>query len=146
MNLTWRPSLITQALVDLLEINKASIGLQQVFYGHDAIVSATPAVTIGADNLTRQLYQTGHTFKVESMFDIVVYYSSFGNNEFNTKQCDEFAESVVGLLEVDLTLGGLLVTGYVLGIDPAGTSTSGTSIMKAGRLQYKAISQGRLGQ
>lgn len=142
---TDRIEVVTQAIVDLLKANNAS--LQNVldgdiYYGDQQKYPRTPAIGVESGSLIRELDGRGGKGVTLNTFQVfcLCYISKVQSVQVSRKEADDFAGDVADVLHSDITLGGLVIHGYVTRIEP-GFSIRGGELMRAARVTWQGISK-----
>lgn len=144
MALTKNMSEVVQALVDLTRANWEAIelpGPECVYYGQQVQYTKTPSVSYIGGTTTRELTQTGMQATITFPVSIIIYHAQLKDvMEVGGKVLDELAEKLVGVLDTDKTLGGLIVHGLVVRSEP-GYASQARSIYRASRLSWSGFSK-----
>jgi hypothetical protein len=124
---------------DLIDTNKATIGLESVWYGDEDFAAPYPAAVVMAGGITRD-YVATRTFEVILQVTIFVIHADMSvSHKIRTRQDMLFAESVVDFLHTDYTLGSNVINGYVASETPGvinrakGNGVVSTSLAWIGR-------------
>lgn len=139
---TKKPSVIGQYIIDLLQDKWNDIPLadkDDVYYGEQSRYPRTPAIAVVVGAATRTLTQTGMQATIEFPVVILVMHSPIQNIEKTAKENTEQAERVIDILDVDKTLGGLVVHGMVETIEPGQTMRG--ELLAATRLSWNGFSK-----
>jgi hypothetical protein len=142
--MTWKPSLVAQALVDLFESNKSSLGLTDVWFGDQALIPRTPAVAVELPTVSRELTDTGMMTTNRFETALFVYHSELQDINKTRKEASELAEDCVDLLDTKFDLDGTLIHGHVESIEP-GYAQRSNAMYQAVRLNYVGLTKTRLG-
>ena len=146
MPLTKDPSVVIQALVDLLRTNWETIETPSetdIYYGDQNRYPRFPSLSVVNIGTDRPLYQTGLQMQVEFQAYVLVYHAIIGSESDLKKKCDERSEIVVGVIESDRKLGGLVVHGHVTRMEP-GVASRG-DLLTATRLTWEGQSRAQVG-
>lgn len=145
MPTTDRVSLVVQAHVDLITSRKATLGLADVWYGDQSRLPRTPADCVDAGPMERTLNRATGKGGTENTFRIyhLIYLGKVQDVQANLKQAQELAESIMTVLHEDITLGGLVLHGFVTTIEP-GFVRKGDALMKVQRLAWHGMNQTRV--
>jgi hypothetical protein len=149
MALVWESSVVTQALVDLIEDAHVPADLKAVFYGDVALIPKVPAVAVQPGSRRRTFNQTGLQYEIVFQTLITVYHSQLSDIQDVTKDVDELAEEIEATINAARLLpdgdgAQRIIHGYISEVEP-GYATRGTSLFVAHRLTHTAISRHRVG-
>lgn len=136
---------ITKAVFDLLTAKKVQLGLKDVFYGDQMLIPRTPAATVESGPFTRNLDGVslkGVTNNTATVI-IILYIDKIRDNQTNLKDSELLSEAVMDVLHLDVTLGEVVLHGYVHEITP-GSVRKGTSLMRASRVTWQGITRTRI--
>ena len=143
MPLTPSLSVIANKLFVKFNDNKIDLGLEDVYYGDQNRVPVTPALCIEPETKTNTLKSAFRTVNVEFKVYIIVYHSQVASPQDNRRNADALAEALETFVHADRDLGGL-VTHCMIDEIASGYITKGTTLMRASRLTFSAISQNQL--
>jgi hypothetical protein len=119
---TDRTTVVAVALRDLIRANKGDLGIEEAYYGNHAMVPKSPTVVLRPGRKTRAL--KGVSFpggRTENQLVVLVDVMSaevLNSEEESRLALDTLAENVEKLFYVDVTLGGLVIHGFVDDWDP----------------------------
>jgi len=136
-------SVINQAIVDLLKAD-TSLGLNDVFYGDQTGTPNVPAATVEIGSTERAYNQTGLQTNLTVDVSIVIYHGKLADVQTIKKELDQFAQAVEDCLHQDNTLGGLVISGIVISVEP-GIAVVGRAQYYAHRLIWEAMIKERIG-
>lgn len=142
MPLTDSAVVVAQYVFDMVEYNKAALGIEAVFYGDQSKYPVTPAAAVEPAIKRRVLVGAPRRSENTLQVFVMVYVGRIGDNQINTKDADTIAEAVEALIHTDPTLGGLVVNSMVESIEP-GYANRG-AVMRASRLTLTALSKTQL--
>lgn len=145
MSLTDKISLVNQAHFDLLDSRKIALGLADVFYGDQALIPRTPTVCVDAGSMDRDLNGVSAKGTTENTFRIyhLIYVGKVQDAQLNLKQSQQLAEAIMDVLHEDITMGGLVLHGYVRTIEP-GYVRKRDGILKVERLSWQGMNKTRI--
>lgn len=142
---------ISKYLQNWLNANKASLGIQNVYYGDQELIPKTPSVCVQPGNLVRTL--SGALWQADTITSILimVYHGEIQSKQINQAECDAFAIAIEDFLHTDHYLSNvaidaqapLITSGFVSSIEP-GSIRRGGKLMFATRLTYTAFSKTRI--
>lgn len=139
---------ITQALVDKLTTNSASLGLKGVFYGDQDKLSATPIACVEPDMKDNISISPFRKLEIEMTIYIVVYHSLVESAQLNRKDADNMADAIETLIHLDKGLlrldGTARVTHCYIKRIASGYVKKGSSVVRASRLTFSARTQNQL--
>lgn len=139
MTLTTKTSVVTQAIIDLLEANSVSLGLKQVFYGDEELIPKYPSVGVDPGPLRRNY--TGESLRTDNNFTVylMVYHGAIRSAQITRKAADVLAETIVDLLHTNVRLGEgsaqLLIDSLVTVTEP-GFAKRGNELLQTTRIQW----------
>lgn len=134
---------INQAVIDVLK-DDLSLGLKDVFYGDQGAVPFTPSATVEVGPTERSYNQTGLQTNRIVHITILVYHGLLADVQTIKKELDEHAQAVEDVLHQDNTLGGLVISGIVISVEP-GVIQTGNVQFYAHRLVWEAMIKERIG-
>lgn len=147
MPLSDRLTPIVLNTVDLLRqpANLASLGIREqgdVFYGDQMLIPRTPAVCVEAGPLNRELSGIGGKGRTTNTITVFLlcYIARIQDMQLTRREADEFAEKIMDILHQDVTRSGLVVHGFVTGIEP-GYATRGDTNMRAARITWTGMTK-----
>lgn len=145
MTHTSKLTVVTQAAFDLVNANKIALGLADVWYGEQLRIPDTPAVAIESGNVHRELAGVGAQGRVLNTFTIYIigYLSKLEDNQITRKEVDELMEAVEAKFTADVTLGGVVIHGFVTDFEPGYTTRQGDSY-RVCRLTWQGITKTNL--
>lgn len=119
---TDRSTVLALGLKEIVEANKLDLGIQQVLYGDQLMVPGSPAVVIRAGRKRRTLRGVAAPGgKVDNSLTVLVDVMAadvLSGEEASRLAVDTLAENVEKLFYVDVTIGGLVIHGFVEDWDP----------------------------
>ena len=136
---------VTQAIFDLMASRKIQLGLEDVWYGDQTLTPRTPCLTVESGPFSRTLAgvslkgTTDNVIRVE----LIIYISKIGDTQVNLKDSEVMAEAVMDVLHEDVSIGSLVLHGYVTAIEP-GRIRKGNSMMRATRISWQGITKTRI--
>lgn len=143
-------SVLTQTIVDLLEDQKESLKLHDVFYGDQQLIPFVPAATVEANNKVRSYNQTGLHTNVDISIFITVYHGKVQDRQITQKEIDERVQAVEAALHQNTKLtttanpDGYVINGLVSAVE-SGVAQKGRELFLAHRLTWTAIVKERIG-
>ncbi len=140
MTLTQRLSVVSQAIIDLLEANKESLGIEDVFDGDMSLIPRTPAIAVVMDSKDRTL--SGAPNRVDNTFSIylMVYHGKIQDIQINQRAAVVLTEEIELLLHADNTLGGILIDSRVTAVQQ-GAVDRGNSKLRTSRMTWYGMSK-----
>ncbi|MHA2047127.1 MAG: hypothetical protein ACW99G_20235 [Candidatus Thorarchaeota archaeon] len=141
MPLTDKPSVVNQALVDLLVKDWEGIGCElksDIYYGDQSRYPRFPSISVEAAPTERVLNQTGLQQRILFTSSIMAYYGPIVNAEERWKESDELAERVIAQLHTDRRLGGLIIHGHPTNSEPGFVNRGG--LLTVHRITWEGIS------
>ena len=146
MAFTDKASVVAQAILALLEANKDSLGLDQVYYGDQLNIPNAKCAVVRVGRKTREragVAGPGGRFMNIMPVTISVYNSTVADEGNARLVVDQLAEAIEDLLHQDITVGGLTLDGFVSEFDPDPVFRAG-SMFRTVQLTYQARSKTNL--
>jgi hypothetical protein len=137
--LEWRAPVITQRIVDILTESADELAIKGVFYGYQQLIPEFPAISVESGRKARGGNST-HRFEITFSVLMMLEHGKIQSTEINKKESEELSELVEAKLHEDLTLGGLVIFGYVASIDP-GVRFRESEMIRATRLTWNGLSR-----
>lgn len=138
-DLTAKVSVVATKVHDLLEENKVSLGLQDIYYGDQDKIPRQPAC-VEAGSKGQELNGAPRRTAVTMEVFVIVYHEKVADNEENQRKAELLAEAVEDLLHQDSALDGLVIHSMVTSNEP-GYVVRGGAQVKASRLTFQCTSQ-----
>lgn len=129
MATTDRGTVVAAFILDLIEDNKVTLGVDTVLYGiHDKIPTGIcVAVTTGRKTRAREgVASPGGQTRNRMITLVTVYNSRIGDEGTERLFVDQLAEEIEALIHQDITLAGIVFDCFVEDIDPGFTYKQGT--------------------
>ena len=105
-------------IVQLLDDNKATLGLKYVAENDEELIPEYPAVLVQTDTLNREIHAT-QMYLVQFMLDIWVLHADMTESTAVRSRTDiELATNVRKLLHENSTLDGHIIFGFITGEIP----------------------------
>jgi hypothetical protein len=144
MTLTTRATVVCQYMIDNILKPSPIFAAADVYYGDSDLIPRVPSVTVEPGNKGREFTGTG--LRADIAFEVVlmVYLCSAEADHQDQLSADELAEDVEALINADTTMGGLVVNGFVDGVEQ-GFALRQNEVLKAARLTWQGRSRHRLG-
>lgn len=142
--MTKYPSVVWQALVDLLRTKWIDIPLNQpddVYLGEQSRYPRTPAVAVVMTTTNRVLTQTGMQATISFNGYALVIHAPIQNVSFTNLEVAKQTENIVDILDGDKSLGGLLVHSFVVSSEIGVLGTGGGELMITTRLTWAGFSK-----
>lgn len=128
MTQTYKGSVVTKYIRNLLEQNAGSLGLRAVLYGDQEVIPKAPAACVVPAVLRRNFNQTGLQTDNNFELSILIYSSDLRASTENIQEaCDELTERVMDLINVKGSpanrglggdqFGGILMEALTIGIE-----------------------------
>lgn len=134
---------VNQAVIDVLKAD-LDLDLKSVFYGDQGAITHTPSATVEINTAERSYNQTGMQTNRVIQVAILVYHGILADVQTLKKELDEYTQAVEDVLHKDNTLGGLVISGIVISVEP-GTVAAGNVQFYAHRLIWEAMIKERIG-
>ena len=135
---TSHSSELGNAIFNLIEANKISLGLADVFFGEQKMLPRSPAAVVDLGRKRRELAGVsapgGRTM---NNMDIIidVHSAKVAEEALARMELNLLAEAVEDLLHVDTTMGGIIIHGFVRDWDP-GEAFINNSMFRTVRMMY----------
>ena len=144
MTLTDSLVAIVDYQIDLLKSNAGLLGLNEVYYGDQNLIATVPAVCVEGQRKTRDM--SGTSFRSENLLrtTLLVYYSQMQDVNATQRDVEILAEQIEEVLHTDQTMGGLVVHGRVIELEP-GYAVRERVYLRACRMTWQGISLTHLG-
>ena len=132
-------------IVQLLDDNKATLGLKYIAQHDEDLIPEYPAVLVQTDNVRREFHAT-QTWRVEFMLDLWVFHAQLSASAATRSRKDiELATAIRKLLHTDKTLGGHIVDSLVDGEFPGITGrVIGTNLVSIVTTRLTWVGQNRV--
>lgn len=134
---------VSKYLYESLEAEKDSLGFKAVWYDIEGLAPTTPAVIIEPQNKSRAISNTGHMVENTFQVSIILLHSRMASKSETNEESLEFAEAIEAHLHSDKTLGGLIVHGYVTGLQQGSVNLQRT-LLRATALSWQGMSKTRI--
>lgn len=138
---------VTKAIENLLKqpAHMATLEIadeKHITYGDQQKIPATPFLTVESGPKVRELTGIGGKGRTDNRFTVFIlcYISAIRSVQLNREDADTFAEAVELILHSDVTLGGLVVHGYVTSIEPGYATRSG-ELMRVARITWQGLTK-----
>ena len=104
----------------LLETNKASLGLQDVWMGDQTLLPRTPAACVLPATVNTDYAGAGAGRYMQSVIDVsvLVYHAKIQDTQENELEVVHAAELIASKLSEDATAGGLVLNSLVRSVEP----------------------------
>jgi hypothetical protein len=139
---TDKPTVVSQYIYDILSDNAAmrTLGLEDVWDGEQNLIPRIPAISIVVGSYSREL--TGVPFRTDNVFTIflMMYHAKIQDIQLNQRECNARAEAVMDFLHTDKTMGGNVIHGYVVAMEP-GYLAVGRSMTYVTRLTWTGLTK-----
>lgn len=147
--LVWQSSVITQAIVDLLETNHVPQDVRAVYYSDQARIPEVPAAAVMSGNRGRNFNQTGQQYEMAISTYIMVYHGTVGDLQILTKDTEELLETLEATLNAarklpDSNGDARIIHGLVSNVEP-GFAERGKALFVVHRMTHTAISRHQVG-
>jgi hypothetical protein len=130
-------------LQNLIESNKASLGVQDVYYGDQANIPRTPTVCMEPGEKTRSPNGVPRRTLVTITNYLIVYHSEVASMQTVRLEDDQLAEAIETLVHTDATMGGLVIDSLVASVE-SGYLQRARAMFRASRLTVSATVQEQL--
>ncbi len=127
-------SVVATYIQDLLAETE-SLQLTDVFYGDQELIPRTPAACVESGLYSRQYAGVPLRTENEIIVNILVYFAKIQDVQVTRLQCDQKAEDIMRVLHANVTMGGLVINGWVSSIEP-GYSMRNKVLMRSARITW----------
>jgi hypothetical protein len=127
-------------LHNVLDENKADLGIEILYKGDQQKISAAPAVCTEPGPKRRELIGAQRQMSVNNDLYILVYVGTVDDPAVNTEDAVKLCEDIEDLLHAHAQMGGLVIHSYVQAVEP-GYATRGTRLMRAARMTLTTLAQ-----
>jgi hypothetical protein len=132
---------IAEAMVENIEDWATELGIEAVFYGDQSLIPQVPAVCVDPGPMTREYTQVGFKTTNRITLYIMVYHGPVQTTMLNRKECDQLAVDLMNKIHTDSTLGGLVINGLCVSMEPGASAMENQEFMRAHRITWQAISK-----
>lgn len=140
MPLTDKLSVVGQGIYSLIDSHKndAGIALKELYYGDQQLIDKVPAVAVETSSMTRELGGIGGKGPTNNVFTVylICYLSKLQSIQATRLQVEQLVEKLVDVLHLDVTLGGLITHGHVIGIE-SGYATRQSTTFKVVKITWQ---------
>ena len=141
MPLAQKCSEIASYIEGLLETNKVSLQLADVWFGDQQLLPHTPSacVIVGATEFT----SAGSPRRVQADFEVqvLIYHCKLQDQQVTELECSQRAEATAALLNAIITGHGILVGSFVTKIEPGFVDkNNGQTWYKTSRVTFSGFS------
>jgi hypothetical protein len=136
-------AVVALAIRDIIEANKATLQLNDVFYGNHTMIPNNSAAVVMAMGKRRQLAGVsapGGRTQNDLLVTIQLHWSRVGNEEPERRACDARGTAVERLLHANVTLDGIIIHGYVSEVD-RGETLINNSMFRSVMMTYVGITK-----
>lgn len=130
---------VTEKVHGLLSFRKAELGIAEVYYGDQTLIPVFPAVVLESYPKDRTIRVT-HKFDLTIRVGITIYHDKVQSTTVTKKEAEELAEAVEAVLQEDMTMGGLVLFGFVTRVEP-GVAIRQREMIRASRLTWEGRSK-----
>jgi hypothetical protein len=132
---------ISRALVDLLKVEQADLGLQDVWYGDQAKIPRSPAICVESATKSRSVVGAPRRTQVIFQCFLIVYHARVDDVQIVREEVDMFAEDIEAVIHrsENVTLGGLVTHGMITSSE-FGYANKGGTLWQGVRMTYEAQS------
>jgi hypothetical protein len=136
---------VTQKLVDILELNRNELGIAAVFYGDQTLIADYPSVCVDPVDVSRDLVGIGGNGQTENQFQciIYVYHGPYRTVEQNRSEADSLCAAIEFILHSNVNLDGEVIHSYVARNESGRADRGG--LLSANRLTWQGMSKTILG-
>jgi hypothetical protein len=143
MPLTDSLKVFSEFLETLLETNKGTLGLADVYYGDQSRIPRTPTACIDPGEKFQELNGAPRRVMITFTTYILLYHNPVKGVETLTKESDGIAEAIENRIHLDVDMGGIVIDSLVRRIE-YGYQTRGNTLYRVSRLTVEGRSQEQL--
>jgi len=136
-------SVLAQAIFNKLDLNKGTLGIREVYYGNQNKIPYSPSAVVLCGMKRRILAGVSAPGgRVENELTVYIDLHSAKINEESVERLiiDQLAETVEKKLHEDVTMGGVIIHGFVTDWSP-GESFIGGSYFRSLRMTFTGKSK-----
>lgn len=133
----------TLTVHEKLDGNKSLMDVENVHLGDQDRLPKTPCLSVEPGNKSREYNGTPRRFAIQLDAYVMVYIEKVQDVAANVRLLLHTMELVETVLHADSTLGGRVISSFVADVEP-GYAARGGTLMRAGRLTFRALSQKQL--
>ena len=137
-------SVLAQAIKNILITNQTNLGLKAVLYGNHTMLPVSPLAVVIPAPKHRELQGVGGPGG-RTLITIAVYVdvlsSKVGDESIERLALDQLAERIEDLLHNDVTVGGLVIHGFVTDWVPGETTVPQGGEYRTVRLTFAGVSK-----
>lgn len=129
------------AIETLLNANKAALLLEDVLYGDHTMIPRNSAAVITASGHRRTLAGVsapGGRTQNSMVVEISLHWSKVGDEATERKAADARGTALERKLHEDVTLGGIIIHGFVTQVDRGNTIMANNSMFRTVHMIYEA--------
>lgn len=124
-------------LKTLIETNRTSLGLADVYYGDQNNIPRTPSACVDPGGKDRGLNGAPRRTLVTLTNYVLIYHNKMTSTEIIRREDDQRAEAIEKLIHQDSQMGGLVIDSMVTGIE-SGYLMRERTMFRASRLTIEA--------
>lgn len=117
MTLAVKGTVVTKAIQTLLEQEKDALGVRKVFYGEQSLYPEFPAIAVQSGRKLRS-HENTRKNRLDFSVNILIVHGKVQSSELNREASEVLAEAVEDIVNADVSLGGLVIFGQVVAVDP----------------------------
>ena len=139
--LTDRLDVLSEKVFDILTTNQEALGLEDIWMGDQDRVPRVPAAAVEPGPKTREWSGAPRRTRVTLDVYVLLYLEVVtGGIQRNVRESARLSEEVEAVLHADATLGGLVISSFVVENAP-GYATREKTMMRASRMVLRSTSQ-----
>lgn len=132
-------TLLATAIRNIIAANKLSLGINDVLYGNQLMIPSASAVVVKASGKNQTLVgvqgpggRTNNSLNI----GIDIHRSKVGDEETERRIIDDTATAIEHLLNADVTVGGIIIHGYITNVDRGETAFMNNSMFRSVVMMY----------
>lgn len=130
-------------LEGLLNTNKVSLGLQDVFYGDQARIPRTPVACVETGDKSVELNGAPRRVMATMTNYVIIYHASVASPQGNRRDNDALAETIETLINSDAQMASSVIDSLVRAVE-YGYAERTNTIYRTSRLTIEARQQEQL--
>lgn len=140
MALTDSSVTVAQYIQTMIDNNKASLGLADVWYGDQSLIPRTPSATVEAGPKQRMVTGAPRRTEVNIATYVMLYVEKVQAVTSNDLLAGQLGEQIETIIHGDRTLGDNVIHSLVTSLEPGFATRSGTP-MRATRITVESLTQ-----
>ena len=136
-------SQVAQAFFEVLKADKNALGLADVWMGDQRLIAQVPAACVIVGNTNREYAGAPRRLEATYEVQVLVYHLKLQDVAESELETAQTTEAVVDRMDQAYTLGGLVIDGFVKGVEP-GYIQKDQSYYKTSRITWTGFGRVQL--